>query len=141
MAFDLEIGIYNTHILFLVGTTLSQYKKVYEKNKDAITEEENDGIIKDIQRPKSCDGFTLSCDNGDYVVYLRQENPKVGNVAHEIFHVANKILYHRGVTYDSDAEAWAYLIGFITQRFYRALAHDTKLKEKKQKQKKDTANE
>lgn len=131
MVIDLDIDIYKTHILFLVGVTLSQYKKVYERNKDAITEEENKGIIRDIKREKSCDGFTLTCDNGDFIVYMRSDDPSVEVVSHEIFHVANKILYYRGVTFDSDAEAWAYLIGHITKRFYRALGEDTARHEKK----------
>ena len=47
------------------------------------------------------------------VVFRDEPNNKV--VAHELFHVAYNILKHRGI---EDEEAWAYLIGYLTEMFY-----------------------
>lgn len=48
-----------------------------------------------------------------FVVFRDEPNNKV--VAHELFHVAYNILKFRGI---EDEEAWAYLIGHLTEMFY-----------------------
>ena len=121
MIFQLEIPVYGTTIVFLVESTVREFDKFYNKNKDRFTEEEYDLVVKDISDPSRCNGFTMSLDLfADYMVYVRDAfNPEY--VIHELFHVANKILCYRGVTFDPDAEAWAYLIGYIAKVFYKEL--------------------
>jgi len=46
-------------------------------------------------------------------VFKCEPNNKV--VAHEIFHIAHRVLTLRGI---EDEEAWAYLIGYLTEMFY-----------------------
>ena len=48
-----------------------------------------------------------------FVVFRDKPNNKV--VAHELFHVVYNVLHHRGI---EDEEAWAYLIGYLTEMFY-----------------------
>jgi len=47
-----------------------------------------------------------------------------GTIAHEIFHVVDMIFRHINIslTKDSD-EAYAYLIGYITDKYYEAIAN------------------
>ena len=116
MVFSVDIAIYGTSVLFLAGSTVEEFEEVYEMNRDSFTQEEHDGIVRSME-DKRCFGFTCWLDSWKYVVFIR-EPYKVRQSSHEIFHVANKILYSRDVTFDADAEAWAYLIGYITEKFY-----------------------
>jgi hypothetical protein len=71
-------------------------------------------------------GRTLKTHIGAIVVMLKQLDWDAqfhGNVSHEIFHAATFILEDAGVRFEpmvSD-EAYAYLIGWLTQEFYRNL--------------------
>lgn len=122
MIFDLEVPIYNCNIAFIVESTVEDFEEFYKDNNERFTNEEHDDIIESIKNADGCNGFVMREDNGcDYLVYLRCRENK-DDVAHEIFHVANKILMSRGVTFDADAEAWAYLIGWITKRFYEIIS-------------------
>ena len=56
-------------------------------------------------------------DSGLALVYLRNGKSDM-YVSHEIFHVCNKILCAAGVNHDADAEPWAYLIGWMTEKYY-----------------------
>lgn len=124
MIFDLEVPIYNCHIAFLVESTVEDFEEFYKNNKERLTEEEYKSIAEDIKDVVNVDGLTMRDDKTcDYLVYFRHPEHK-DDVAHEIFHVANKILMARGVTFDADAEAWAYLIGWITKRFYEIISKD-----------------
>jgi len=49
------------------------------------------------------------------VLTLFKDEPTPPMVAHEIFHVACRVLHPRGI---EDEEAWAYCIGYITTMFY-----------------------
>ena len=62
-------------------------------------------------------GTTWHLDSGLFLVYLRKGNSD-SFVAHELFHVCNKILCAAGVNHDADAEPWAYLIGWLTNEYY-----------------------
>lgn len=53
-------------------------------------------------------------DSTDCMVIFREE-PSNKIVAHELYHVAYRILKQRGI---EDEEAWAYLIGHLTEMFY-----------------------
>jgi hypothetical protein len=124
MIFDLEVPIYDCHIALLVESTLEDFEEFYNDNKERLTEEEYKNIAEDIKDVGHVDGLTMQAEKGsNCLVYLRHPENK-DDVAHEIFHVANKILMTRGVTFDADAEAWAYLIGWITKRFYEIISKD-----------------
>jgi len=54
------------------------------------------------------------------IFYMWIYEPTMYLLAHEITHVAGDILHHRGFEYCRGAEeAWAYLIGYIAQEFYK----------------------
>lgn len=113
----IDITIYNTSVAILVEINAEELKDFYEDNKDILTYEEYNDSKKDAF-VKGFPGITLHTDSNNFLVYLK--NGKSDNiVAHEIFHVCNKILVNRNVTFDEDAEAWAYLIGWFTEEYYR----------------------
>lgn len=112
----IEIPIYNTDVALLIEITEQELSDFYEDNKEFLTQEEYENLKKDI-----CDtqyeGLTLSTGSHKYLIYLRNGKSDI-TVPHEIFHVCNKILLDRGVSFDEDAEAWAYLIGWFTNEYY-----------------------
>ena len=115
----LHIPIYHTTLVMMVDTSIEDWKAFAKLYEDKITEDDNMCVIRDIESSE-WDGGTISLDKGDYLFWVRNKNMK-GNIAHEIFHAANKILCSRGVTHDDVGEAWAYLIGYITDEFYLML--------------------
>lgn len=116
----LNIPLYKTTIVMIVESTPEEWENFYHLYEDKLTEDDYKCILKDIEDPSICDGATIVFDKGDYGVFIRHKD-RVGDIAHEIFHVANKILCSRGVYHESDGEAWAYLIGYITEEFYKML--------------------
>lgn len=113
----LELPIYKTTIIMMAESKPREWEEFYHLYEDKLTEDDFKDILHDIQSPTECNGFTRSLDKGDYAFYVRFKN-RVGDIAHEIFHVSNKILCSRGVYHEADGEAWAYLIGYITEEFY-----------------------
>lgn len=114
------IPIYKTTVVMITETTEDEWLEFYKLYDDKITDDDNKYILKDINNPDACNGSTLVLDKGDYAIFIRHKDYE-GDVAHEIYHVANKILCSRGVTHDADGEAWAYLIGWLTEEYYNML--------------------
>lgn len=117
MITKIDIPIYNTSVTILVEISTDELKNFYKHNKDNLTYEEYKILKKDLSK-KNVRGSTMTCDSGDYVILLK--NGKSDNfVSHEIFHVCNRILLDKGVNIDTEAEPWAYLIGWFTEEYYR----------------------
>lgn len=118
MITNIEVPIYGRNILFLVEVTPEEFDRCYYDNTTRITDEEYKGIRKDILDKKKVGGSTWWLDSGMPVVYLSNGGSDIF-VPHEIFHVCNKILWAAGVNHDEGAEPWAYLIGWLTNEYYR----------------------
>ena len=115
-----NVPIYKTTVVMIAETSEEEWLEFYKLYDDKITEDDSKYILKDINNPDTCNGATFILDKGDYVIFIRHKDYE-GDVAHEIFHVANKILCSRGVFHEADGEAWAYLIGWLTEQYYDML--------------------
>ncbi len=115
---NIVVPIYGRDIAFLAEVTLEEFDRFYYDNATKITDDEYHKIRKDIQDEKNVGGVTWWLDSGLALIYLRDGKSDL-IVPHEIFHVCNKILYAAGVNHDADAEPWAYLIGWLTNEYYR----------------------
>ena len=113
----IDIPLYRCSVICLYETTLEEwtefFKEQYKENKVptkidvAVQEEfENNSL-----------GFVLSTGFNDYVLYVSDVD-NAGLVAHEIFHAAHIILFERNYQTDGIAEPEAYLIEYLTNRFY-----------------------
>ena len=118
MIFNIPVDIYGRDVVFIVEVTSEEFDRFYYNNTKMITDEEYKVIRKDILDKKGIGGATYWLDYGQPLVYLSKGNSDIF-VPHEIFHVCNKILCAAGVNHDSDAEPWAYLIGWMTNEYYR----------------------
>lgn len=114
------IDIYHASVVFLSDISVHDFDTLYYENTTRITDEEYKGIREDIVNPKICNGSTWKLDNGNVIVFVRYSDLEE-DVAHEIFHAANDILLRAGINLDADGEPWAYLIGYLTRKFYEAL--------------------
>ena len=118
MTTSIDVPIYGRSVAFLVEVTVSEFDRFYYDNVTRITDEEYRQIRADILDEKGVGGTTWYLDSGLMLVYLRDGRSDI-IVPHEIFHVCNKILCLAGVNHDGDAEPWAYLIGWMTNEYYR----------------------
>lgn len=115
---NIIVPIYGRDIAFLAEVTPEEFDRFYYDNATKITDDEYHKIRKDILDEKNVGGVTWWLDSGLALIYLRDGKSDIV-VPHEIFHVCNKILYAAGVNHDADAEPWAYLIGWLTNEYYR----------------------
>lgn len=113
----IDIPIYNTSVAVLTEITEKEFKDFYKDNKKLLTRKEYKNLYEDIFINKY-PGITLYTDSHNVVLYLRNGKSD-NNVSHEIFHVCNLILWNRDVSFSKQAEAWAYLIGWFTEEYYR----------------------
>ena len=118
MVDNISVDIYGIDVAFLVEVTPEEFDRFYYDNVTRITDEEYRGIRKDILDEKRVGGATWWLDSEMPLVYIRDGRSDMF-VPHEIFHVCNKILCTAGVNHDADAEPWAYLIGWMTNEYYR----------------------
>lgn len=115
----INIDIYLTCIVIASGIDVKDFDKLYYDNVTKFTNEEYEEIRHDIADVNSCNGLTVQLDNGSIFVFIRKgQERKDLTVAHELFHATNKLLYRAGVNHDSDAEPWAYLLGWLTNEYY-----------------------
>lgn len=129
---NIQVNIYNRDVAFLVEVTPEEFDRFYYDNVTRITDEEYKAIRNDILDEKGVGGVTWLLDSGMPLVYLRDGRSDIF-VPHEIFHVCNKILCAAGVNHDADAEPWAYLIGWMTNEYYRKYWAWVDSKEEKKK--------
>ena len=118
----IDIPIYNTSVCFFIVGTKEELDILKEDNPHKIDQEIYTQILTDIEQPDKCDGFTIPLLDMSYLIYIRdglEYNPRI--CIHEIFHVVNYTLTDRGVKHEETAEALAYLIGWLTEEYYKFL--------------------
>jgi hypothetical protein len=115
---SIKVPMYERDIAFLVEITPEEFDRFYYDNATKITDEEYRQIRRDISEKTGVGGVTWRLDSELMLVYLSNGRSDV-MVPHEIFHVCNKILCAAGVNHDADAEPWAYMIGWLTNEYYR----------------------
>ena len=113
----IDIPIYRCSVICLYGSTLDDWSEFFDKQlKEDKLSTKVDVAVRD-EYENNSPGFVLPTGYNDYVMYVNDAE-NVGLVAHEIFHAAHCILYDRGCEVDGTAEPEAYLIEFITSKFY-----------------------
>jgi len=82
--------------------------------------------LKELETSSNSLGRTIRTDNDQVVVRMKKfdKSPKqLGALSHEIFHAATFVLESAGVDFrmDYSDEAYAYLIGYITQSVFEKM--------------------
>ena len=112
-----DVPLYKCSVVFLIETTREEWLKFFDEQKPKVTDADNTHVLEEYDEETI--GFTLQTAQNDYICYVNNKD-RLGLVAHEIFHAANMILVDRNFKIDYTGEAWAYLIEFLTNKFYLA---------------------
>lgn len=118
MIFQLDIPIYNTNVLFIINPVKDEMDEFLnnENNKEKLTEEEFTNLFKELD-DKRYGGYTTALDKGGYLILIKEGYKDFTIFIHELFHVANLILFDREVEYSRAFEPLAYLLGWMTQQY------------------------
>ena len=118
------IDIYDCDLSFAIDTNQKELDAFFDEI--GLPEDGRQSFKDQFDKDPSMKIEALTCNFGtpNYLIVFNSE-PSPKAVAHEIFHAAYQILHPRGI---EDEEAFAYLIGHITEMFYDAYAE---YKEKK----------
>ena len=96
----------------------TEFESLYYRNATRITDAEYKKMHDDAFSNNKCGGFTEVLDCNDVIMCVKEPYNE-DDVAHEILHVANRILLTRGVTPDFDNdEPQAYLVSLLTKYYY-----------------------
>lgn len=122
-----DIDLYNCFVTFVWDSNEWELTSFFNENPQIPEEYKNEMIT--IFRKRDCDAFTGPLSYSDVItIFMSDTSPRT--VAHEIYHLCHLIMTKRGI---QDEEAWAYLIGYVTENYY-------KLKEGKNEVKEETTN-
>lgn len=118
MIFQLDIPIYNTNVLFIINPVKDEMDEFLnnENNKEKLTEEEFTNLCKELD-DKRYGGYTTALDKGGYLILIKEGYKDFTIFVHELFHVANLILFDREIEYSRTFEPLAYLLGWIAQQY------------------------
>lgn len=116
MIFQLDIPIYNTDVLFVIEPTKEEMDEFLgsEKNRNRLTDEELTTLFKELDGEYM--GYTTKLDKGGYLLLLKDSKDPLYYV-HELFHLANCILWDRDVELTRTGEAYAYFVAWIADQY------------------------
>lgn len=116
MIFQLDIPIYNTDVLFIIEPTKEEMDEFLgsAKNKSRLTDEELSTIFKELDGEFM--GYTSHLDRGGYLLLIKNGKDPL-YYAHELFHLANLVLWDRDVELSRTGEAYAYLVAWLINQY------------------------
>lgn len=112
MRSELEIPIYGGWVVLRVGASIPAARKLENKFLGVC------GMSDDELE----DAYGLMCWLGSHYGIFFNRHLDHGAIAHEIFHLAHRVLEHCGVNFtEKNHEPFTYLIQFLTMWVYREL--------------------
>lgn len=118
--FIIPLVVYPFDVMVSIGQEDWQVKKLLDKYN--VKYEDNDAwrIDEDV----CCKARTVRFESGQILIRLKQLDSCVeyGIMAHEVFHAVEFLFDRIYIKHSLECgEAWAYLIGYITQEIYKKL--------------------
>ena len=107
-----SLDIYDSDISFAWDTNEKEISAFLDEIE--ATADNREEFLQEINEDDS-GAITVGYGSGTSCITIFKEEPNNKVVAHEIYHIAYRILQPRGI---EDEEAWAYLIGYLTEMFY-----------------------
>lgn len=116
----INIDLYDSTVFVLSGATEKEFDKwVKPWQKDAWLDDYDIRMVKRwLKDPKQGEGFTHTLDYLNYLVFIRDEKDW-NTIAHELMHATNRILRDRGIKISKEAEEYAYLNGYLHERYHK----------------------
>lgn len=126
ISFIIDLVVYPFDILVSIEQSDKDFMRDIRKNipPNCLKEFEKDSSILNLR--ETTNGRTISLESGETIIRLKKWpiTPRdSGIVAHEILHAVTFILWRMGIHFEIEKtdEVYAYLIGYITQKFYEKL--------------------
>lgn len=114
-----SLDIYDCDITFAWNTNRKELEAFLDKVK--ATDEQKKEFLERVYE-ENTGAITVGCNGGTSCITIFHDEPNNKVTAHEIYHIAHRVLCPRDI---EDEEAWAYLIGYITEMFYDLYLEDT----------------
>lgn len=121
-----KLEIYRVSVIFLVEVDKKEIDLFYYENHIRMTDKERDYLYDDLEN-ESNGGSAILTDEGSVIVHIK-DGDDINTIAHEIFHATNFVLTRAGVKHEETAEAWAYLVGYLTECYYNWMKDEGRLK-------------
>lgn len=114
----IPIDIYNTDMLLVIGSADELHKSL----KKYFGEEDGETVYEFMKKDLGETTCGRSCRHrGAYVMYMPHGDNRA-TIAHEVFHVTAYIMEAVGMSLcQSNEEAYAYLIGYLTKKIDEAI--------------------
>lgn len=124
MNFIIPLEIYPFDLMFSLGQSDEKFKKSLSEHIQKEYMPTNDAFIMSFE--DGCRGKTFHHITSKYTIIRLPNKPKTrvefGTLSHEIFHAVDMIFRTIGITLSEDSdEAYAYIIGYITEKFWEKL--------------------
>jgi hypothetical protein len=119
-SFQIDMRIYPGHVLVCVNESPEEIRRILKKAKVDLK------TINDvIEYPREVPASAVMFDSGNMGMFFRDVSQGIDfadYVAHEIFHIVSMKFRHIGMELNSGSEeAYAYMIGYMTKKFYENL--------------------
>lgn len=123
----IKVNTYNCSILFVVTTEMGKTEKYLQKKYAK-------GTLIPGTAAEEAEGITITVDGSLYITMIDAKFLNHNTIAHELFHATKRIAEDRDIT---DEETCAWLMGFLSEEFYKFLSSE---KVKKEFEKVDNQN-
>lgn len=115
------VDIYGCEVSFAWNSHNKELSALLDKYE--LDEEAKQGFFSLLDNANRASAITISiADTGNVIVVFFGE-PNNRDVAHELYHVACRIMEGKGI---QEEESWAYLIGYLTEMFYDLYLEESK---------------
>lgn len=124
MNFIIKLEVYPFEIMFSLGDSDKKLKNILRKKltKEAFAYAYKDDFLLGFNKNSEQAGHTLFLGKHSQTIVRLGKKPSRGVVAHEIFHAIMMIMNNlkMPLCFKND-EAYAYLIGYVTDKFYEKI--------------------
>lgn len=115
----IKVNTYNCTILFVVTTEMGKTEKYLQKKYAK-------GTLIPGTAADEAEGITITVDGSLYITMIDTKFLNHNTIAHELFHATKRIAEDRDIT---DEETCAWLMGFLSEEFYKFLGSEKVKKE------------
>lgn len=120
----IDIPIYNAWMIVSINQTNEEFRRSFIKHRGQMDKTAIDQTCKMVERESEFTIGRTAHQHGNVIVRLYSDlkTPTDYNtLVHELFHATDFILDYRGLTLvDGSDEAYAYLIGYLTEKIMEA---------------------
>lgn len=118
---DIDIPIYDAEVHFISAPSRRELNSwMKDMTELSVLDRETKSEIIEWFEDEDTAGQVFTLYHGHYAVCIKSEIGKDFNSdIHELFHSVREVLRDRGVEVEGVAEAYAYVMGYVAEQFYK----------------------